>query len=258
MIMQMPEITAWVGSFFWPFIRVAALFGILPVLGGPQVPKRIRLGLAVLTTFAMMPLIGDVPAIDPLSGPGVLLVFQQFIIGFLMGFMVLMVFNAIVLAGESVAITMGLGFAQMSDPMHGVQIPIIGQFYQIMAVLLFLAVNGHHAVLQLMAESFTSLPIGTLFEVDLIWKLIAWSKILFVGSLKVALPAIVAMLTVNLIMGIMTRASPQLNVFSVGFPITMTVGFVIITATLPMFFTNFEFLLVDTYTTMGAIIRGTP
>ena len=252
------DITAWVGSFMWPFMRVAALFSVMPVLGGAQVPARLRIALAALLSFLLMPLIGEIPAIEPLSGVGIVLVFSQILIGLLMGFMILLVFNAIVMGAESIAITMGLGFALMTDPQHGVQIPVVGQFYQIMTTLLFLALNGHHAVLQMMADSFTYLPIATPLNTELLWHMLAWAKVLFVGALKIALPAIIAMLTVNMIMGIMTRAAPQFNVFSVGFPVTMTVGFLVITATLPVFLPNLEQLLIDTYLVMGSIIRGSP
>ncbi|MCB1754146.1 MAG: flagellar biosynthetic protein FliR [Gammaproteobacteria bacterium] len=258
LVFSTPELTAWIGSFMWPFIRVAALFGIMPVLGSKQIPATVRLMLAALVTIAVMPLIRDVPVIDPLSAAGFLVIFNQVLIGVLMGFMILLVFNAIVLAAESIAITMGLGFALMSDPQNGVQIPVVGQFYQIMATLVFLALNGHHAILQLMADSFDYLPLATPLSTDLLWHLLVWSKVLFAGALKIALPAIIAMLTVNLVMGVMTRASPQLNVFSVGFPVTMTVGFLVITASMPTFLPNFEQLLLDTFNVMTTIIRGNP
>lgn len=258
LMLTTPEITAWIGAFMWPLIRIAALFSVMPVLGGDQVPMPIKITLATFITFAIMPTVGETPAIDSFSGLGVLLVFTQILIGVMMGFILLLVFNAVVMGAETIAITMGLGFALMTDPANGVQIPVVGQFYQIMATLLFLALDGHHAVLQMMGDSFTYLPVGTLFEIDLLWHLIAWSKVMFVGALKVALPAIIAMLTVNMVMGIMTRAAPQFNVFSVGFPITMTVGFLIMTATLPIFLPNFEQLLIEAYITMGNIIRGIP
>lgn len=258
MMLSVPEVTAWVGGFMWPFIRVAALFGVMPVLGAKQVPRPVRILLAIFVTLTMMPLVKDVPAVDPLSGAGILLVFNQVLIGVVMGYMLLIVFNAILMGAESIAITMGLGFALMSDPQNGVQIPVLGQFYQIMATLLFLALNGHHAVLQMMADSFVYLPVGELLDVDMLGQVISWTKILFTGALQVALPAIITLLTINIVMGVMTRASPQLNVFSVGFPVTMTMGFLVITATMPSFLPNFEALLSETYLVMGEFLRGGP
>lgn len=257
-MLSVPEVTAWVGSFMWPFIRVVALFGVMPVLGTKQVPRPVRILLAVFVTLTMIPLVKEVPAVDPLSGAGILLVFNQVLIGAAMGYMLLIVFNAILMGAESIAITMGLGFALMSDPQNGVQIPVLGQFYQIMGTLLFLALDGHHAVLQMMADSFIYLPVGELLDVDMLGKVISWTKVMFTGALQVALPAIITLLTINIVMGVMTRASPQLNVFSVGFPVTMIMGFLVLTATMPSFLPNFQTLLSDTYLVMGEFLRSGP
>lgn len=252
------EMTAFVGSFWWPFIRVAALFSVLPVLGGQQIPMRIRVMAAFLISLSMAPLIGEVPAVEPISAEGLLVTITQVLIGVVMGFVVLLIFNAILLGAESIAITMGLGFALMSDPQNGIQIPVVGQFYQILATLLFLALNGHHAILQVMAESFVYLPLNQTFDTGLLWQLLRFASILFAGALQIALPAIITMLTVNLVMGVMTRASPQLNVFSVGFPVTMTVGFLAIAAALPVFGPNFEQLLADAVGMARLLFVGGP
>lgn len=224
-----------VTAFFWPFCRIAGVFALMPVLGGAEVPVRVRVGLAVALTLLLLPTLGPAPAIDPVSGAGVLVTLQQIIVGLAMGIMVLIAFNAVLLAGESIAITMGLGFAVMNDPKNGAQVPTIGQFYLLMATLLFLALDGHHAVLAVLAVSFTLLPIGEALGNDATWQLMVWAATIFTGALGIALPALTAMLTVNLAMGVMTRAAPQLNLFSVGFPITMLVGFLAILITLPAF-----------------------
>ena len=251
------EITAWIGSFYWPLVRVAGLMSIAPIIGGKQVPVRIRVGLAVLVTLIILPFTGNAPAIEPLSADGVLITAQQFLIGVAMGFMLQLIFNAIALAGENIAMTMGLGFAVMSDPQNGVQVPVVGQFFMIMATLLFLALNGHHAALQMMANSFDYLPIAPIgLGSDGLWQLLAWAGVLFQGAVMIALPAVAALLTVNLVMGVMTRAAPQLNIFSVGFPVTMTVGFVVILVALPGFLPIFENLLADTFTAISALFTG--
>ncbi len=258
LVLNSAELTAWVGSLLWPFFRVAALFSIMPVLGGKQIPRRIRILLALFITLSMQPLISEIPLVDPLSPEGILLVFHQVLIGLLMGFVFLLVFNTTVLAGQSIAISMGLGFALMNDPQNGTQIPVIGQFFSLMATLLFLALNGHHAVIQLMADSFSYLPVTQPLNIELIWKVVLWSKTLFLGALKIALPAIVAILTVNVTMGVMTRAAPQMNIFSVGFPITMTIGFTAILASLPSLHPNFEAIVISAYSIMTNIMQGHP
>lgn len=246
------QINSWVGLVMWPMFRIAGLLTILPTLGGGEVPVRVRVGLAVMITVLIVPSLPAMPQIDPLSADSIFISFQQLIIGVAMGLMVLLVFNAVTLAGESIAITMGLGFALMNDPQNGVQVPTVSQFYLIMATMLFLAFNGHHQVLLLMAASFDLMPVGQALGADATWQLVRWAGVMFSGALAIALPALAAMLTVNMVMGVITRAAPQLNLFSVGFPITMTIGFAAILFTLPTFQFSFESLISQT---LDAIVR---
>jgi flagellar biosynthetic protein FliR len=168
---------------------------------------------------------------------------------------VLIVFNAVTMAGEAIAITMGLGFALMNDPQNGTQVPTVSQFYLVVATLLFLAFDGHHAVLILLNDSFTLMPVGTNLGIDSTWFLVSWGGTIFFGALSIALPALAAMLSVNIMMGVITRAAPQLNLFSVGFPITMTIGFLAILYTLPNFQIAFENLLDQAQQAIADLIR---
>lgn len=238
------QINAWVGLIMWPLFRIAGLLMIMPVLGGGEVPVRVRVALAFLMTVLIVPSLGPMPQLDPLSFDSVLISMQQLIIGVAMGLMVLIVFNAVTMAGESIAVTMGLGFALLNDPQNGSQVPTVSQFYLILATLLFLALDGHHAIVMLLDASFTQLPVGQSLGSNALWVLVQWGGIMFKGALSIALPALAAMLTVNIIMGVITRAAPQLNLFSVGFPITMTVGFLAMLFTLPSFQVAFESILL--------------
>ena len=250
------QINSWVGLVLWPMFRIAGLLSILPVIGGAQVPMRIRVALALLLTILIVPSLGPVPAIDPLSPESLYISAQQILIGVAMGLLVLVVFNAVTMAGESIAITMGLGFALMNDPQNGAQVPTVSQFYLVLASLLFLALDGHHSVFLLLHASFMLLPIGQSLEADAIWILVRWGGMIFTGALSIALPALAAMLTVNIIMGVITRAAPQMNLFSVGFPITMTVGFAAIMFTLPTFQITFESLLYMAQTTIASVLSN--
>lgn len=227
----------------WPFIRISGLFMIMPVLGSSQIPARVRIGLALLITLVIAPSMDQMPVVDPLSLDSIAIVLQQLIIGVAMGLLVLMAFNAVTVAGESIAITMGLGFALMNDPQNGAQVPVVSQFYLVLATLLFLSLDAHHAILILLHNSFTLLPVGAALPSDSIWQLLVWASTIFYGALALAIPALAAMLTVNITIGIITRAAPQLNIFSVGFPITMTVGFFAIMLSLDTFQFTFENLL---------------
>ncbi|MEE9320396.1 MAG: flagellar biosynthetic protein FliR [Granulosicoccus sp.] len=254
MLISIEQINTWMGTLLWPLFRVAGLLSIMPTLGGGEVPARVRIGLAVAITWLILPSIGAVPALDPLSVDSILISAQQVLIGVAMGLIVLLVFNAVTLAGESIAITMGLGFALMNDPQNGVQVPTVSQFYLILATLLFLSFNGHHAVLILLSTSFTMLPIGGSLDADALWHLVSWGSVVFRGGLAIALPAITAMLSVNIVMGVITRAAPQLNLFSIGFPITMTVGFLMIMVTLPVFGQEFQSLMAEAQVALSNLL----
>ena len=196
------------------------------------------------------------PQVDPLSMDSIFISLQQILIGVAMGFFVLMAFNAVTKAGESIAMTMGLGFALMNDPQNGASVPTVSQFYLVLATLLFLSFDGHHAVLMLLHSSFTLMPVGKPLGADSLWTLVSWGAVIFYGALAIALPALAAMLTVNIIMGIITRAAPQLNIFSVGFPITMMVGFFAIMLSLPTFQFSFTNLVDMANTAIVTMLRS--
>ncbi len=257
LILSSAEITAWIGSFLWPLIRVASMFSIAPVIGGKQIPRRIRIVAALLITLAILPMQQEVPIIDPWSAEGVYVTAQQILIGLIMGFILMLVFAAVTLAGENIAMSMGLGFAMASDPINGAQVPVVGQFLVITASLLFLSMDGHLSLISMMAASFEILPIGTDgVSTAALWTLLQWAKIMFNAAASIALPAIMSLLTVNLVMGVMTRAAPQLNIFSVGFPMTMMAGYIILLFSLPTLLTVFDSLLKDAFETLTIILSG--
>ncbi len=250
------QINSWVALLIWPMFRVMGLLSIMPVLGGGEVPVRVRVALSLLITLMIVPSLGPMPALDPLSLDSVFISLQQLLIGVAMGLLVLIAFNAVTMAGESIAITMGLGFALMNDPQNGAQVPMVSQFYLVMATLLFLSFDGHHAMLMLLDSSFTLLPVGKSLGADSFWILVTWGGTIFYGALAIALPALAAMLTVNITMGIITRAAPQLNIFSVGFPITLMVGFFAIMLSLSTFQFSFASLLDLSYETIAELLRS--
>ncbi len=257
LILSSAEITAWIGSFFWPLIRVASMFSIAPVIGGKQIPRRIRIVAALLITLAILPMQQDIPIIDPWSAAGVYVTAQQILIGLIMGFILMLVFAAVTLAGENIAMSMGLGFALASDPINGVQVPVVSQFLVITASLLFLSMDGHLSLIKMMVTSFEILPIGSEgVSTEALWTLLQWAKIMFSAAASIALPAIISLLTVNLVMGIMTRAAPQLNIFSIGFPMTMMAGYIILLFSLPTLLTVFNSMLQDAFATLTTILEG--
>lgn len=228
------EITAWVGSFLWPLFRIGALVGVAPIFGTRVIPIRIRVGLAFILTLVIAPGIPPVPAIDPFGADGVLITVHQVLIGLAMGFALQLVFGAFVFSGQLIAMSLGLGFASMNDPVSGVIVPTVSQFYTVMVTLLFLAINGHLVVIEVLSESFRTLPIAsTGLSSRGAWEIVAWAGHLFSSAVLIALPAITTLLIVNLGFGILSRAAPQLNLFAVGFPAILLLGFLVMILTLP-------------------------
>lgn len=246
MVLTSAELTAFVGAFLWPFMRIGSMFLAAPFFGTRSVPVRIRVLLAAVITVMVIPLLPAPPPVEPFSLPGLVISLQQVLIGLTTGFILQLAFSALVIAGESIAMTMGLGFASMVDPQNGVNVPVISQFFLITGMLLFLALGGHLLLIQLVIESFRSLPIGPQgIERDGLWAVVAWGSRMFVGAALIALPAVASLLVVNIAMGVMTRAAPQLNLFSVGFPVTMLLGFVLLALLLPSIMPRFAQLVFD-------------
>lgn len=222
-------IGSWVSHFMWPFFRIGAFFVIVPVLGSRLVPRRIRLGLAFVITYTLYPLLPDMPIIEALDVQTFIIILEQILIGTTLGFLVFVLLQIFILAGQTIAMQMGLGFASMVDPANGVSVAVLSQWYQLLVTLVYLAINGHLLTLEVVLDSFFTFPVGQgLFAADS-WMVIAeFGTWLFRASLMLALPAVTALLLVNLAFGVMTRAAPQLNVFALGFPVTMIGGLIVV------------------------------
>lgn len=234
LMISIAEINAWIGSFLLPFFRVSSIFMIMPVFGSSNVPTRIRVLLSVFITVAILGVLPPSPTVDPFSFTMLMMVFSQMVIGLCIGFVLKMVFEVFVFGAQVVSMQMGLGFAAMIDPMSGLSIPLISQFYILLVTLTFLALDGHLMAIRLLVDSFTTMPISlSPASIDL-WRLISWSSWIFKGGLSISLPAVISVLVVNLSFGIMTRAAPQFNIISVGFSITLIMGFLILLLTIFM------------------------
>ena len=251
------EITTWLGSFIWPFFRIGAMFAAAPLFSSRMLPVRVRVVVAIMLSLLLAPLIDRTPAVDPLGPAGLLIGIHQVLIGLSMGFILQLVFSCFAVAGEVIAMSMGLGFASMIDPQNGIQTPVLSSYFVIVATLIFLALNGHLALLAMVSESFQTLPIGTQWVgKESIWQLLIWSSRVFSGAVLVALPALGSILMVNLTFGVITRAAPQLNIFAVGFPMTLMLGFIFLLFSLPSISPQVALLLSEAYTLMRQIIIG--
>lgn len=228
------QLDALMAQFFWPFVRIGACFMAAPVFGAKFVPPRMRILLALAVTMIVTPLVPTSEPTSPLSLAGMLITIQQVIIGLAIGFALQLVFDALSMGGQLLSNSMGLSFAFNVDPLRGASTPVLGQLYMLLVTLTFLALNGHLILIELLVDGFETLPVGPQgLSSEMTWALLEWGEQLFVGSLAVALPGMTALLVVNLAFGVMSRAAPTLNLFAVGFPITLVFGLAIVFAGLP-------------------------
>jgi len=220
---------AWLGLFLFPFVRILAWLSSDPLLGNRVVPTHVRVGLAAILAVALAPTLPVAPRVELVTVEGVLLLMQQIAIGVALGFAVRIVFAAMELAGQFLGLQMGLSFAALFDPINGAQTPVLAQLMSIMAVLLVFAFNGHHLIIMALWDSFQSIPVapGPLSAQGFMM-LVQWGGSLFMTGLHIALPVAAALLTANLTIGLMTRASPQLNIFAIGFPLSLGVGIIVL------------------------------
>ncbi len=227
------QLEVWLAQYIWPFVRIGACFMAAPVFGAQFVPARVRLLLAAAVTLIVAPLVPP-PDVATFSAAGVVVTFHQVIIGVATGFALQIIFDALAMGGQLLSNTMGLGFAFNVDPLRGASTPVLGQLYMLLVTLTFLALNGHLVLIETLVQGFVTLPVSTSgLGSNAMWSLVAWGGQLFAGALAVALPGMTALLVVNLGFGVMSRAAPTLNLFAVGFPVTLIFGLVIVWAGLP-------------------------
>jgi flagellar biosynthesis protein FliR len=213
----------------WPFFRIAGLLMTAPIIGTRTISVRIRIIIAIVITAVIFPVIPEVPNVDPISAEGILISIQQILTGMSLGLSMRVIFVALEVAGQAISQLMGLMMATMVDPISGNQVPIVGQFYLLLATLLFLAVDGHLMMIRVLAESFNSLPVGVKgITTNGLWEIVLWVGTILRTAIVIALPAMVSLLIVNLSFGVMTRSAPSLNIFAVGFPIMIILGVIII------------------------------
>lgn len=219
------QLMQFIGQYLWPMIRISAFYFAVPIIGARTVPARIRIMLSLFTTLLLVPVLPAAPIISILSLDALLLIFKEVIIGLALGFSLQIVLQVFVLAGQFIAMKMGLGFAAMNDPSSGVSVTILSQFYLLLSTLLFLSINGHLVIVQLMVDSFTYFPIaGAGLDAEAFSAIVHMGSWLFSAALLISLPLFTSLMIVNMSFGVMSRSAPQMNVFTVGFPITLIFG----------------------------------
>ena len=222
------------------------MFMVMAVTGTRLVPIKVRLLLSLAVTAAIFQHLPTTLIINELSLDVFLMIAQEILIGLSLGFTTLMLTQVFVVGGQLTAMQSGLGFAMMNDPQHGISVPAVSQFYLMIVTLIFLAINGHLVMIEVLVKSFEYLPIGgSGLSITSFWTLAFAGKMIYVGALLMAMPAIITLLIVNISFGVMTRAAPQLNIMTIGFPIMISMGILVIYLTLPMINLHFNNLFAQ-------------
>lgn len=256
------QLTTWIAMLVYPMARVLALIASAPVIGNRQVPIRVKVSLAAIFTLVIIPTLelNDLP--DPASAEGVLILLQQMVAGLLMGFSIRLIFSAIEMAGDIAGMQMGLGFANFFDPQNSTIRPVLGQFLGIIVALTFVTMDMHLYMLAALSDSFQSFPIANTTPSAGAFRTAAeWGGSIFAYALQFSLPLIAALLITNLSLGILTRTAPQLNIFAVGFPITIGVGFIVLALVIPFLAPFLDYIFhqaLDTVTRIMMQLSGTP
>jgi flagellar biosynthesis protein FliR len=251
------DIAAWLSAVMLPFLRIGAMLVAAPLFGARTVPVRVRVILALAVAVLVAPLF---PAAQPavlFSAAGLLAMGGEIVLGLGLGFLVQMMFAAFAMAGEIVALSTGLAFATLVDPDRGGSVPLVGQYYVIFSTLLFLAFDGHLALLALVMHSFEPVPAGAVVgSAESWWQLAAWGSDMYRGAVLVAMPAAAALLLANVAMGLVARSAPQLNIFAVGFPVTLLLGMLFLLLTLPTVAPQVVSLFSSVLERGGALLLG--
>lgn len=252
------QLNQFIGQYLWPLIRISAFYFAVPIIGARTVPARIRIILAVFTTLLIVPLLPNAPIVSFMSLQGMVMVMKEVLIGLALGFALQIVLHVFILVGQLVALKLGLGFAAQNDPSSGVSVTVLSQFYLLLSTLLFLAINGHLIMIQMIIDSFASFPVGgtglTQGHYMHIVNMFSW---MFATGLLVSLPVLTSMMIVNMSFGVMSRSAPQMNVFSVGMPFMILFGFLLMWYSLSNFLPIFNQIIEEGISTVSVLIEVT-
>ncbi len=229
------QLLAWLTPVLWPFLRALALFTALPVFSQRAVPMRVKIGLALFIALAAQPSLPPIPVVQLDSPLAVMVLVQQLLVGFTLGFAVRVVFAAVEMGGELIGLQMGLNFDGIFDPATASQGTASGRFFGTLVAFLFILSNCHLAIIAALVRSFEVFAVGDEpFAFLRQTQPQRWGAEVFTLGLWIALPMVGMLLFVNLVLGVISRVAPQISVFSVGFPITLSVGLIGMLLTLPL------------------------
>jgi flagellar biosynthetic protein FliR len=230
------------------FTRTSGIFSVAPVFGNSHVPVYTRIGMAACLAFIFTPLVSAGHPTPPTElFELTFAIVRELAVGLAMGFVGMLLFMVIQAAAELIDLQMGLGFASLVDP-NNEHTSVVGQFYYIVATLIFLSVNAHHMLLQGLADSFTIIPLGHMsFNPAATGSIVAVFDRMFVAAIKIGGPIVGVILLTDVALGILARTVPQLNVLVVGFPAKIFVGLATIIVAMPAVITVMHTLFGSLY-----------
>ncbi len=241
MNIQAEQIIELLANYVLPFARLSGFLMTMALIGSKNFPAKFRLLLALAIVALVAPVLPETGTVKLFSLNTFVLVTAPTLIGIALGFVSRLLLETFVVGAQIIAMQSGLGFASLVDPANGTSVPALGQFFLMMCTLLFIAFNGHLMMIRILIESFHSLPIKeTPFQFNIFYQLVDWSRWIFATALVMALVNIASLLIVNICFGVMTRAAPQINIFAVGFPLTMLAGLILLWFTLSYFLPHFD------------------
>lgn len=239
----------------WPMLRLSAFLAFTSIFSIRAVNMRIRIALAFAMAFIVSQQI-EIPKIDPVTADGLMEISRQILIGLTMGLVFQVASAAMVVAGQAMSGSMGLSMANMVDPNMG-SVPVLSQFFNIMGTLVFLGMGGHLIVFGLVMESFLLIPIGQeFFSQDMLGKMINWSAMMFLGALLIALPVMMTLLFINVGLGFVARAAPSLNIFTVGFPALILMGFIVMIFSMGNNVARIDWVWTNAFTMLRSYLGG--
>lgn len=243
---------------FWPFLRILALISTAPILSEKSISKKVKIGLALMITWIVAPTL-PTSGVTIFSAAGFWLAAQQILIGIMLGFTMQFAFAAIRTAGELIGLQMGLSFATFFDPGSRLNMPVLARFMDMLAMLLFLTFNGHLWLISMLVDTFHTLPIGgDPINSNVFMALSRAGGLIFLNGLMLALPLITLLLTLNIALGLLNRMAPQLSVFVIGFPVTLSIGMMVMAALMPLIAPFAEHLFSEIFDLLADIISEIP
>ncbi len=239
-------------------IRITGIFVAAPVFARSNFPVLLKIGLSAAISFILLPILGEGFALEINGFPQLaLFVTTEFLIGIIIGFIAFMYFSTLYLAGTIIDTQMGFGMVNVYDPQTNAQVPVMGNFYNNIISLLFIVMNGHHLLIRVLVNSYQLLPVGFTFTIgsDLIGQLHFILMEVFVMAFKFSAPVLITVLLANILLGILARTMPQMNVFVVGLPLKILVGFVTVMITLQFLMPFTELLFEKMFSAVYDVLK---